>query len=299
MPQRLYAAVEAGGTKFNLAVGTADGELVFEQRIATGAPDETLDAVAECFRGWNRAGAGCAGLGIGSFGPLDLDRDSPRWGFITSTPKPGWRQTDLAGRLARDLGLPTAIDTDVNAALLWEAAHGAAAGCANAAYVTVGTGIGGGALADGRLLHGRMHPEMGHMPLRRHPDDAYPGCCPYHGDCAEGLASGPALAARWGRGGQDLPADHPGWDIEAWYLAQVALNIQLVLSPEAIVFGGGMFQNVGLVEKVRRAADSLSGGYLDFPNGRADWSRVVRPAASDRSGLLGALLLAAKADREA
>lgn len=286
------AAIEAGGTKFNLAIGRDDGEIVCETRVATRDPADTLAEVEAWFRQQAAQGLACRALGIGSFGPVDLDPASPTWGHITTTPKPGWGMTDLAGRLGRNLGLPVYLDTDVNTAALWEARQGVAAGLDSVVYYTIGTGIGGGAVIGGRLIHGLLHPEMGHMLLKRHPDDRYAGFCPYHGDCAEGLAAGPAVEGRWQTRGEDLAPEHPAWELEAWYIAQLVVNTQLVLSPEAVVLGGGVMQVPGMLDRVRRAAAQLAAGYLAKPASLADWTGLIRLPSVDKPGLQGALVLA-------
>lgn len=282
----LFGAVEAGGTKFVCAVGTGPEDLRAEVRFPTATPAATIAAALEFFRGQEAAHGRIAGLGVGSFGPLDLDPSSPTWGFVTSTPKAGWAGTDLAGELGRPLGVPVAFDTDVNAAALGEGRWGAAQGLADFVYVTVGTGIGAGVVSGGRLVHGRLHPEVGHLPVRRErAADPFPGCCPFHGDCLEGLASGPALAARWGRSAEDLPADHPAWDLEAEYLAQLAATLTLVLSPQKILCGGGVLQQSSLLPRLRLRLTKILGGYLEAPE-------IAEPALGPRAGILGALALA-------
>jgi fructokinase len=278
----LVGGVEAGGTKFVCAVGR-DREIVAETRIATTSPAETLAAALAFFR---RQGS-LAALGIASFGPIDLDERSPTHGFITTTPKPGWAHTDVAGPLRRALGVPIAFDTDVNAAALAEQRWGAARGARSVVYVTVGTGIGGGAVVYGRPVHGLAHPEMGHARIPHdRAADPFAGACPHHGDCWEGLAAAPALAARWGAPPQSLPDDHPAWDLEAHYLALGLTNIVLTLSPERLVLGGGVLARTGLLPRVRINVQRLIGGYV--PSGE-----IVAPMLGEHSGVLGALALAA------
>lgn len=293
----LYGAVEAGGTKFVVAVGRAGEAPLRTERIPTTEPEETLGRVAGFFRSCGRDGLEIEALGIGSFGPVELDPESPRWGHITSTPKLRWRGTDVAGTLFRALGVPVGFDTDVNAAALAEARMGAGLGKDPVVYITVGTGIGGGAFVNGRLVHGLAHPEMGHMRLSRRADDAYGGLCPFHGDCWEGLASGPAIEARWGRRGEDLPPDHPAWDLEAWYVAQGVLSIIMILSPKVVVLGGGVLGKAGLLERVRSHAAHLCAGYLDTPSSREDWADLLRAPGLKNPGLTGAFLLAGEARR--
>ncbi len=236
-------------------------------------------------------------IGIGSFGPVDLQPGSPRYGFITSTPKPGWADTDVAGAIQRALGVPVGFDTDVNAAALGEWRYGAAQGLDTVLYLTVGTGIGGGGLVGGRPMHGLVHPEMGHV---RVPHDAardpFPGVCPFHGDCLEGLASGPAMAARWGIPAEQLPEAHPAWRLEAHYLALALHGFVCTLSPQRIVIGGGVMESPHLLPLVRQELTTLLNGYIQAPELGSDIERyVVPPALGRRSGVVGALVLAARA----
>ena len=290
----LVGGVEAGGTKFVCALGTGPGDIRDETRFPTGDPSETLDRVAAFFEASAERHGPPVGVGVASFGPLDLQRGSPTWGWITSTPKPGWRDVDVAGGLARRLGLPVTIDTDVNGAALAEGRWGAARDVAHHVYVTVGTGIGGGGVLNGRPMHGLTHPEMGHLPVRRDPArDAFPGGCPFHGDCLEGLASGPAMEARWGAPPETLPPDHPAWALEAGYLADLVVTLTLVLSPQRIVMGGGLMRHPGLLAAVGGIASERLGGYVRSPtldDGMAGY--LVAPGLGERSGVLGALALA-------
>lgn len=247
-----------------------------ETTVPTTTPGETLAATTAFFE---REGPVDA-VGVGCFGPVDLAR-----GVITTTPKAGWAGTDVAGELRRRLGVRVAFETDVNAAALGEHRWGAAQGLDTFAYVTVGTGIGGGGMAGGRLLHGLAHPEVGHVRIPHDREaDPFPGSCPYHGDCWEGLASGPALEARWGNPPDQL-ADEAAWSLEARYLALGLVALVCVLSPERIVLGGGVLRRAGLLELVRGELDELLGGYVGSPE-------LVRPALGARSGVLGALALA-------
>jgi len=290
--ERLYGAVEAGGTKTIVAVGRADEKPLKEERIPTTDPEETLGRAAEFFRDCAAEGREIQALGIGSFGPVDLDPASPGWGFITSTPKLKWQGTDVAGSLARAVGVPVGFDTDVNAAALAEARMGAGRGRDPVVYITAGTGIGGGALVNGKLLHGAQHPEMGHLRLSRRADDTFSGTCPFHGDCWEGLASGPAIEARWSARGETLPKDHPAWDLEAWYLAQGLVSLFMILSPEVIVLGGGVLQAPGLLERVREYARTLCADYLARPRTAREWENAIRAPSLRNPGLTGAFLLA-------
>ncbi|MCR6653033.1 MAG: ROK family protein [Cellvibrionaceae bacterium] len=232
-----------------------------------------------------------AALGIASFGPVDLRRDSPTYGFITSTPKPNWTDTDLVGYFQRALGLPIRFDTDVNGALMAERRWGAAQGMENAIYVTVGTGIGAGVMVDGRLVHGAMHPEAGHMLVPRHPSDPFSGACPYHGACLEGLAAGPALQQRWQQSPQSMPDHHPAWELQAHYLAIMCVNLALVYSPQRIVLGGGVMEREALLPMVRRAYLAKINGYLGDQHAEME-SFITGPGLGSMAGALGAIALA-------
>jgi fructokinase len=292
---RLLAGLEAGGTKCICALGTDGGELLSQSRIATTSPAETTELVSRFLREQRAALGEFAALGIAAFGPLDLNPSSPTYGHITSTPKPGWAQTDLRGILAREVGVPIAIDTDVNAAALAEWRWGAAQGLESVVYMTIGTGIGGGALHCGRPIHGLVHPEMGHM-LIPHDREADPfgGWCPYHGDCLEGLAAGPAIERRWGARPELLPPDHPAWVLEAHYLALGLTTIICALSPQRIILGGGVMQQAHLFPLIRAEVVSLLNGYVqdDVILSGID-SYIVRPALGREAGIKGALALAA------
>lgn len=289
----LYGCIEAGGTKFVLGVAREPGTILRSVAVPTGTPTETIDAALAFFTEARAELGNYAAFGIASFGPVDLDRRSPGWGRIIETPKIGWSGVDLVGPFARAFNCPVGFDTDVNGAILAESLWGAAAGEAVAVYVTVGTGIGGGAIIAGHALHGARHPEMGHILPARHPDDVdFPGICPFHGACLEGLASGPAIKARWGASLSDLGPDHPAQEIVAFYLAQLVIAQQALLSPHRIVFGGGVTNAPGLLDRIRRQSERLSGGYF----GTEDFTRlIVAPALGEHAGLLGGLALALKA----
>jgi len=275
----VFGGIEAGGSKWNCAVGTGPDDLRAVSTIATATPDETLGEAVAFF---DREGPVDA-IGIGSFGPVDLAR-----GVITTTPKPGWAHTDVSGEIGRRLGVPVAFDTDVNAAALGEHRWGALQGLDVCCYVTVGTGIGGGILVGGTPVHGLQHPEVGHLRIPHDRDeDPFPGVCPFHGDCWEGLASGPAMEARWGRPADEVADDAP-WALEARYLALGVLALMAVVSPRRIVVGGGVLNRRGLLELVQRQLDQLVSGYVAVPE-------LVPPALGARAGVLGALALAESA----
>jgi fructokinase len=298
----VFGGIEAGGTKVVCAVGTGPDDLRAETVIPTAAPGDTLSAAVEFFRDYSRDRGLIAALGIAAFGPLDLDPASPTWGRVTTTPKPGWAGADLAGPFRAALGVPVAVDTDVNGAALAEYRWGAGRGADPFVYVTVGTGIGGGAVVHGRPLRGLVHPEMGHLRIPRDAAaDRFPGACPYHGDCLEGLASGEAMRRRWGAPAEALPAAHPAWDLEARYLALGLVAAIAVLSPRRIAVGGGVMRAAHLLPRVRREVVALLAGYVDSPALREGAggveAYVVPPALGERAGVLGAFALAADALR--
>jgi fructokinase len=286
----LYGGVETGGTWTVCALGTGPDELVDELTFRTAAPRETLERIVAFFAERTAPVA----VGIGSFGPVDLDPGSATWGHVTSTPKPGWAHTAVAPVLRERLGVPVWFETDVTAAALGEHRWGAGAGTDSLCYLTVGTGIGAGLLIDGRPVHGLIHPEVGHVRIphdrRRDPFD---GTCPRHGDCWEGLAAGGAIAARWDADPAELADDHPAWALEAEYLALGIFNIVCVVSPRRVIAGGGVLDRPGLLPAVRAHLRRLNAGYLESPllNERID-SYLVAPQLGDRAGVLGAIALA-------
>jgi fructokinase len=268
----VYGAIEAGGTKFVCGVGTGPEHLDCRE-FPTGEPHETVRCAVEFF-----AGHPLTAAGIASFGPIDCER-----GVITNTPKIGWKNFDLAGAFREALQVPIGFDTDVNGAALGENRWGAARGLHTFLYVTVGTGIGGGAMVNGQVLHGRSHPEMGHVLIPH--DGNFAGACPFHGTCLEGLASGPAIEARWGIKATDLPPDHPAWESEARYLAAGLANWILTLSPQRVILGGGVMKQAHLFHRIEHELRKLLNGYLEPPP-------IVAPELGGRSGVLGAMVLA-------
>lgn len=285
-------ALEAGGTKMVCAVGDEKGNLSDRASFPTLTPQETMPGLIEYFRD-----KGIDALGIGSFGPLSLDPAAPDYGAITTTPKLAWRNYPLRAAFAEALGIPVGIDTDVNAAALGEATYGAGKGLDSLVYYTIGTGVGGGALVDGKLLHGMVHPEMGHMLLRPDPRDPSPhGFCPYHDGCLEGLANGPAIEKRWGISGKLLPEDHVAWELEAEYLAQMCVNTILTLSPKRIVLGGGVMHQMHLFPRIRCRTLELLNGYVAHPSVLEHIDEmIVPPGLGDNAGAVGSLLLAVQA----
>ncbi len=292
----LYGGIEAGGSHFVCAVGTGPDDLRALRQFPTSSPEATIAQAIGFFQEQAALHGPLSAVGIGSFGPVCLDLNSPRWGYITSTPKPGWADTDFAGKVQRALGVSVAFDTDVNAAALAEHRWGAGRGLDSLVYLTIGTGIGGGAVVNCDLVRGLVHPEMGHIRVPRDPQaDDFTGVCPYHGDCLEGLASGPALRQRVGQGPEALPDDHPVWTLEARYLALAVSTLVCVLSPARIVLGGGVMERAHLFPEVRRQVRALLAGYVQSPailDGIDSY--IVPPVLGRRAGVLGAIALAMK-----
>lgn len=287
---RYFGAVEAGGTKFICAIGTDRGELLSRTRFPTTTPDETLQQTIEFFKS---SAFPIETVGVGAFGPLDLDPKSDKFGAVTATPKPGWAGARIRDVLLEGLGLPVAIDTDVNAAALGEYRWGAGQGLHTLLYLTIGTGIGGGGLIAGRPMHGLIHPEMGHIRIPNLAPDGFRGHCPFHGDCFEGLASGPALAARWGIPAENLPADHKAWQIEAEVIALALHAYVLTISPQRIILGGGVMKQKHLFPLVReKLVKSLNGYVQSRMIVQEIDAYVVPPALGDNAGITGALALA-------
>lgn len=286
----VLGGIETGGSKWECAIGTGPNDLRAAETISTTTPDETIEQVIAFFE---REGP-VAAIGIGSFGPIDANPESPSWGYITSTPKPGWANTNVAQRIRDRLSVPVAFDTDVNAAALGEHRWGAAQGLDTFSYITLGTGIGGGGMMGGRLLHGLVHPEVGHVRIPHDWErDPFKGVCPFHGDCWEGLASARALEARWGRPPEELDGDQPVWALEAHYVALGLVSVIYVLSPERILLGGGVSRQPRLLPLVQREVAALMNGYLETAavgNGIAEYIRL--PALAPLSGVLGAIALA-------
>jgi fructokinase len=289
----LFGGVEAGGTKFVCGVGTGPQDL---QRVSfpTTSPAETIRRAVEFFQANADSTRRLRSIGVASFGPVDLHTSSPSYGFITSTPKLEWQNVDIVGEIRRALDVPVALDTDVNGAALAEFTWGAARGLSTIVYITVGTGIGGGAMVGGRLVHGLLHPEMGHI-LAPHDRsiDPFPGCCPFHGDCWEGLASGTAMERRWGVSARALPPDHPAWDLEAEYLSAGLVSIICTVSPQRLILGGGVMQNRQLLASVRLKVTRKLNHYIQSPSIlNAIDSYIVGPQLGSDAGVLGAIALA-------
>jgi fructokinase len=291
--ERIWAGIEGGGTKFVCLLGTGPDDVAVAGSFPTTSPEETLGAVAH-FIETHLGERTLAAVGVASFGPIDLDERSPGYGTITTTPKPGWSNVNVVRVLRERLGVPVSWETDVNGAAVAEHRWGAARGLHSAVYFTVGTGIGGGAVVDGRPVHGLLHPEMGHIPVVVVPGTAQAGICPYHGGaCLEGVASGPAIEARAGRPAEQLSPDDPIWEEEARYLAFAAATTTFVLSPERIIFGGGVLNQEHLFPRIRRHFQAMVNGYLQSPTVSRDLDQyIVPPQLGGRAGALGALALA-------
>lgn len=291
----LYGGIEAGGTKFVCAVGTGPGDLREEVRFPTTTPAETIGQAIDYFKQQAQKEP-LAAIGIASFGPVDPNPASPTFGYITTTPKPGWAQTEFAGAIEKALGVPVGFDTDVNGAALGEHRWGAAQGLDTFIYLTIGTGLGGGGLINGQMMHGLVHPEMGHIITPRHPNDDYAGHCPFHGDCLEGMAAGPALEARWGRRAETLPAEHPAWEFEAHYLGYGLASFICTLSPQRIILGGGVMEQAHLFPLVRRKVQEVLNGYVQSPTILQNIDTyIVPPGLGNKAGVLGAIALAERA----
>ncbi len=299
MQRRVYGGIEGGGTKFDCMIGTDPDHVLATHTIPTTDPQSTLDAVTRFFQQalQDHEHVELVAVGVGTFGPIDLNPTSATYGYITTTPKSGWQYTNIVGTLKDRLEVPVAFDTDVNAAALGEYLWGAAQRSDPSIYITVGTGIGGGIYVNGAPLHGLIHPEMGHLQLPRLDSDDFPGVCPYHTHCWEGIASGPAIAARVGKPAQYLTPDHPVWEIEAHYLAMAITSIMYITSPYRIILSGGVMQQEHLFPRIRHYVQKILNGYLHHAAVLEDIeSFIVPPKLGSRAGVLGALELARLAE---
>lgn len=288
----LYGAIEAGGTKIICAVGNEQGEIFELIKMETMTPDVTMPKIIEFFKE-----NPVESIGIGTFGPAGVNPDSDQYGFILDTPKLPWAHYDFLGTLKQRFDIPFMFDTDVNGAALAEHQWGAAKEVSSCIYITVGTGIGGGAFINGKLVHGLLHPEMGHILIPSHPDDTYEGFCPFHGNnCLEGVAAGPAIEKRWGKKAYLLEPSHPAWEMEAYYLAQGIINYIMILSPERIILGGGVMGQQHLLPMIRKNVQALLKGYIKLPLLETDIDNyIVSPQLGENAGTYGALALALKA----
>lgn len=280
-------ALEAGGTKMVCAVGNENGEILERISIPTEEPSVTMPKIIEYFKEKE-----IEALGVGCFGPIDLNRKSETYGYITTTPKLAWRNYNIVGVLKEALGVPVGFDTDVNGSALGEATWGITKGLKNSMYITIGTGIGAGIITNGKLLHGMLHPEAGHILLARHPEDTYEGKCPYHKTCLEGMAAGPALEARWGKKAFDLADRKEVWELEAYYIGQALVNYIVTLSPERIILGGGVMHQEHLLPLVREEVKRQLAGYIQTKELEDIDHYIVLPSLDDNQGIMGALKLA-------
>ena len=285
----MFGSIEAGGTKFVCAIGNNKLEILDRASFPTTTPDKTMKQVIDFFNPYQDQ---LESIGVGSFGPIELNRKSETYGYITSTPKLAWQNFDFVGTLKKHFDVPIAWTTDVNAACYGEYVSGNGKGLSSIVYYTVGTGIGGGALQNGVFVEGFSHPEMGHMLVKRHPEDTFVGNCPFHHDCLEGMAAGPAIEKRTGTKGQDLSSDDPVWEIEADYIAQCAYNTTLMFAPDIIIFGGGVMKQDHMKKKVQEKFAKLVNHYVNTP---VVEEYIVTPKLGDNAGTIGALALAQNA----
>jgi fructokinase len=283
----LLGALEAGGTKMVMAVGNEDGEILEQTSVPTESPSVTVGRIIDYFKY-----KAIAALGIGSFGPVDLNRSSKTYGYITSTPKLAWADYDIVGNIKKELNIPIGFDTDVNASALGEATWGSMKGLPSGIYITIGTGIGVGVYMNGGLLHGMLHPEGGHVLLSRHPEDTFGGVCPYHPNCLEGLASGPSIEKRWNKKAYELNGQEKVWELEAYYIAQGLVNYILTLSPHRIVLGGGVMHQEQLFPLIRTKTALLLNGYVKTKQLDNLDDYIVPAALKDNQGILGCIRLA-------
>jgi fructokinase len=292
---KLYGGIEAGGTKFNCIVASGPEDIRAEARIPTTTPQETIGRVIEFFKEYQKtSGEKLAAVGVACFGPVDLHTGSPTWGYITTTPKPYWADTNVAGPISEALQVPVAFDMDINGAGMGELVWGRGQGLNNFIYITVGTGIGGGVIIDGRPVHGLVHPEIGHIRIPHDwQEDPYAGYCKYHGDCFEGLCMGPAMKDRWGQPAETLALDHPGWALEAKYIGLACSNLVCTLSPQRIILGGGVMQQMHLFPMIRETMVKSLNGYVRSPAILDDIDNfITSPGLGTRSGMLGAVVMA-------
>ena len=284
----LLGAVEAGGTKFICAIGTNKGEIVEKTLFPTTTPKKTLENVINFFKDRE-----IEALGIGCFGPIDINRKSKTYGYITSTPKKKWAYYNIIGELKKYFNVPINFNTDVNGAVLGEVKWGNSAGLSSVLYITIGTGIGGGVFTNGAIVQGMTHSEAGHMLVRRHKYDSYKGCCPYHDDCLEGMASGLAMENRWKIKPYNLQKKDKAWELEAYYLAQGLVNYILIVSPDKIILGGGLMKQLHLFPLIRKEVSKILNGYVRHANILKNIDDYIVPSKlGDDAGVYGALALA-------
>lgn len=287
----IYGGIEAGGTKMICVIGDENGKILDRMQIPTKTPEETMPIMIDYFKGKD-----IKALGIACFGPIDLNRDSKTYGYITSTPKLAWKNYDIVGAFKKELGVPIGFDTDVNGSLLGEITWGCAKGLTDALYLTIGTGVGGGVMAGGKLLHGMLHPELGHIKMAVADGDTYKGKCPYHGTCFEGMAAGPAIEDRWGKKAVELADDDKVWDLESTYIAQALCTYILTLSPQIIILGGGVMHQKQLFPLIRKKVLEQLNGYIVTKELKDIDNYIVPASLNDDQGIMGSIKLAMDAD---
>lgn len=287
----IYGGIEAGGTKMICVIGDENGKILDRMQIPTQTPEETMPIMIDYFKGKD-----IKALGIACFGPIDLNRDSKTYGYITSTPKLAWKNYDIVGAFKKELGVPIGFDTDVNGSLLGEITWGCAKGLTDALYLTIGTGVGGGVMAGGKLLHGMLHPELGHIKMAVADGDTYKGKCPYHGTCFEGMAAGPAIEDRWGKKAVELADDDKVWDLESTYIAQALCTYILTLSPQIIILGGGVMHQEQLFPLIRKKVLEQLNGYIVTKELKDIDNYIVPASLNDDQGIMGSIKLAMDAD---
>lgn len=287
----IYGGIEAGGTKMICVIGDENGKILDRMQIPTKTPEETMPIMIDYFKGKD-----IKALGIACFGPIDLNRDSKTYGYITSTPKLAWKNYDIVGAFKKELGVPIGFDTDVNGSLLGEITWGCAKGLTDALYLTIGTGVGGGVMAGGKLLHGMLHPELGHIKMAVADGDTYKGKCPYHGSCFEGMAAGPAIEDRWGKKAVELADDDKVWDLESTYIAQALCTYILTLSPQIIILGGGVMHQEQLFPLIRKKVLEQLNGYIVTKELKDIDNYIVPASLNDDQGIMGSIKLAMDAD---
>lgn len=290
----LYGGIEAGGTKFVCMIGSGPDDIKAEVQFPTTTPTQTINRVIEFFKNKQKHLGELSAIGIGSFGPVSINKQSPSYGYITTPPKTHWANTNILGSIKSEFNIPVFIDTDVNCAALGEYYWGSAQGINTFVYLTIGTGVGGGVIVNGKILHGLLHTEMGHMRITHdYLEDPFHGNCPFHGDCLEGMTSGSAIAERWGIKANKIPDDHPAWSLAAKYIALAVYNVTCILSPEIIILGGGVMNRKQLYPMIQEHLLTLNNNYIKLPvatNEIDDY--ITAPGLGDRSGVLGSIALA-------
>ena len=283
----IYGALEAGGTKMVCAIGDENGKIIEQISIPTKTPDETMPLVIDYFKDKD-----IKALGIACFGPIAVDKNSEKYGHILETPKLAWANYDIVGVLYKVLGVPIGFDTDVNGSLTGEATWGSAKDVSDAVYITIGTGVGGGILSNGKIVHGMLHPELGHMKLAKHPEDDFEGICPFHKNCLEGLACGPAIEKRWGKPAKELVDNEKVWEIESFYIAQAISNLVMIVSPKKVILGGGVMHQMQLFPLIRKKVLENLNGYFKLEELENIDDYIIPAGLNDDQGIMGAIKIA-------